>query len=82
MLKSRTHYRNPLLPDTRSEMGIPLSLGEKIIGAIDIQSIHENAFSQDDLTVFQILSDQIAIAIENARSYELAQKAIEEMRVK
>jgi len=78
--KSKTHYRNPLLPDTRSEMGIPLSLGDKVIGAIDIQSIHENAFSKDDLTVFQILSDQIAIAIENARAYELAQKAIEEMR--
>ena len=80
VLKSKTHYRNPLLPDTRSEMGIPLSLGNRVIGAIDIQSVRENAFSEDDLSVFQILSDQIAIAIENARAYELAQKAIEEMQ--
>ena len=80
VFKSKTHYRNPLLPHTRSEMGIPLNLGDKVIGAIDLQSTSQNAFSEADLTVFQILSDQIAIAIENARAYELAQRAIEEMR--
>jgi signal transduction histidine kinase/DNA-binding response OmpR family regulator len=67
------------LPDTKSEMGIPLKLGERVIGVMDIQSTRISAFTQDDLAVMQILSDQIAVALENARSYELAQKAYEEI---
>jgi len=74
------HFSNPLLPETRSEMGVPLKLGSTVIGALDLQSREVNAFNQDDVTVLQILSDQIAIAIENARAYELSQKAISDMR--
>ena len=51
-----------------------------MIGALDIQFDRVNAFTQDDLTVLQILADQIAVAIENARAYELSQKAYEEMK--
>jgi signal transduction histidine kinase/DNA-binding response OmpR family regulator len=71
---------SPLLPETRSEMGVPLKLGSTIIGALDLHSKEINAFNQDDMTVLQILADQIAIAIENARAYELSQKAIEDMK--
>ncbi|HEY9088651.1 MAG TPA: GAF domain-containing protein [Anaerolineaceae bacterium] len=78
--KSPLHYPNPLLPETRAEMGIPLKLGKEVIGALDLQSDVANAFNQDDLAVLQILADQIAIAIENARAYEISQKAVEEMR--
>lgn len=78
--KSPIYFPNPLLPDTRSEMGIPLKLGTQVIGALDIQSTQANAFTMDDVAVLQILSDQIAIAIENARAYELSQKAVDEMR--
>jgi len=78
--KSPLHFPNPLLPDTRAEMGIPLKLGTQVIGALDLQSNQANAFNQDDLSVLQILADQIAIAIENARAYEVSQKAVEEMR--
>ena len=74
------YYPNPLLPDTRSEIGLPLKLGKRVIGALDIQSNTTNAFSQDDINVLGILTDQIAIAIENARAYELSQKAIEDMQ--
>jgi signal transduction histidine kinase/CheY-like chemotaxis protein len=74
------HYQNPLLPDTQSEMGVPLKLGTTVIGALDLQSKEMNAFNQDDVTVLQILADQIAIAIENARAYELSQKAIADMK--
>ena len=74
------HFTNPLLPDTRSEMGVPLKLGTTVIGALDLQSKEVNAFNQDDVTVLQILADQIAIAIENARAYELSQKAIADMK--
>lgn len=73
-------YPQSELPETRSEIVLPLKSGTRIIGALDIQSNRANAFSEDDIAVFQILSDQIAVAIENARSYELAQKAVEEMR--
>jgi len=74
------HFPNPLLPETRSEMGMPLKLGATVIGAIDLQSKNVGAFNQDDVTVLHILADQIAIAIENARAYELSQKAIADMR--
>ncbi len=74
------HLPNPLLPDTRAEAAIPLKIGNRIIGAIDIQSIHVDAFTQDAINVLQALTDQIAVAIDNARSYELAQQAITEMR--
>lgn len=77
---SPIYFHNPLLPETRSEMAIPLKIGGKVIGALDIQSNKLAAFSEDELTVFQILSDQIAVAIENARAYGMSQKAIDEMR--
>jgi PAS domain S-box-containing protein len=75
-----THRPNPLLPDTRAEAAIPLRVGSRIIGALDIQSINVGAFTADDLAVLQILADQVAIAIDNARSYELSQQAVMEMR--
>jgi signal transduction histidine kinase/DNA-binding response OmpR family regulator len=71
---------HPLLPETRSEMALPLKLGERIIGALDIQSKQLNAYSPDDVSILQILADQIAVAIENARSYELSQKALKDMQ--
>lgn len=76
---SDLYYPNPLLPETRSEIGLPLKLGDKVIGALDIQSNTTNTFGKDDTFVFGILADQIAIAIENARAYEISQQAIEDM---
>ncbi len=75
-----THKPNPLLPETRAEAAIPLRVGSRIIGALDIQSTAVGAFTSDDLAVLQILADQVAIAIDNARSYELSQQAVKEMR--
>jgi PAS domain S-box-containing protein len=74
------HRPNPLLPDTRSETAIPLRIGKRIIGALDIQSVRPNDFTADAINVLQTLADQVAVAIDNARSYELAQQAINEMR--
>ena len=76
---SDLYYPNPLLPETRSEIGLPLKLGDRVIGALDIQSNTPNVFGKDDTFVFGILADQIAIAIENARAYEISQQAIEDM---
>lgn len=67
--QSSLHRPNPLLPETQSEVGIPLKSGERIIGALDVQATQIDAFTQDDITVMQILADQIANAIENARLF-------------
>ena len=77
---STLHKFNPLLPDTRAEAAIPLRVGNRTIGAIDIQSTQVNAFTEDDVAVLQTLADQVAIAIDNARSYELSMEAVKEMR--
>lgn len=71
-------FNNPDLPNTRSELALPLKIGETILGALDLQSIEENAFTQADVSVLSILADQVAIAIQNARSSEKAQRALEE----
>jgi PAS domain S-box-containing protein len=74
------HRFNPLLPDTRAEAAIPLRIGMRTIGVLDIQSTEANAFSEEDIAVLQSLADQIAISIDNARSYELSMQAVKEMR--
>jgi PAS domain S-box-containing protein len=74
------HRPNPLLPNTRAEAGIPLKIGDRVLGAIDLQSNETGAFKQEDISVLEILADQVAVALENARSYDIAQKAMEELR--
>jgi GAF domain-containing protein/HAMP domain-containing protein len=59
-----------LLPQTRSELGIALKVGQRVIGALDVQHHALNAFSEDDLAVLHILADQLAVAIQNARLFE------------
>ncbi len=71
-------FNNPNLPETRSEMALPLRVSGRVIGALDIQSIQTDAFSQEDISVLSTLADQIAIAIENARLFGEAQKALSE----
>ena len=78
--RNSLHKPNPLLPETKSEAAFPLTIGDRIIGALDIQSTEMNAFTEDDVAILELLTDQIAVGIDNARSYNLAQKAVEEMR--
>jgi GAF domain-containing protein len=63
------YFQNELLPDTRSEAALPLSVGDRLIGALDVQSRAINAFNQADIEVLQVLADQLAIAIENGRLF-------------
>jgi GAF domain-containing protein len=72
------YFNNPDLPDTRSEMAIPLRVAGEVIGALDVQSTATNAFAQEDIDVLTTLADQIAIAIENARLFGEARKALGE----
>ena len=76
--KDAVHRPNPLLPDTQAELGIPLKVGRRVIGALDVQSTEVDAFTVDDVAVLQILADQIAIAIDNSRSYTIAQEAVKD----
>lgn len=76
---SSVHRRNELLPDTRSELAIPLRVGDQIIGALDVQSKQSDSFSADEIAVLRIMSDQIAVAIENARLYEQSLRRLAEI---
>ncbi len=73
-------FDNPNLPDTRSEMALPLRARGQIIGALDVQSVEAGAFSQDDVSVLQTLADQVALAISNARLFQQAQDSLEAER--
>jgi signal transduction histidine kinase/response regulator RpfG family c-di-GMP phosphodiesterase len=74
------HRANPYLPNTRSELALPLIAKGRVLGALDVQSNRPNAFSQEDQSVLANLSDQVAIAIDNARLFELSTNRVEEMR--
>jgi signal transduction histidine kinase len=67
---------HPALPDTKAELTVPLLLGERILGVLDVQSEWVNAFEESDLFVLQSLADQVAIAIENARLYTMTDQAL------
>ncbi|OQX62783.1 MAG: hypothetical protein B5M51_05665 [Anaerolinea sp. 4484_236] len=73
-------FNNPDLPNTRSEMALPLVGQEKVIGVLDIQSTEAQAFTQQDIVVFQTLADQIALAIENARLVAESRSTVEQLK--
>ena len=75
------YFNNPDLPNTRSEMAIPLRVGGEVIGSLDVQSTEKNAFAREDIDVLTTLADQIAIAIENARLFGETKKALDDSRV-
>lgn len=70
------YFNNPDLPETRSEMALPLRVRGRVIGALDVQSVQTQAFKEEDIFVLSTLADQIAIAIENARLFGEAQQAL------
>ncbi len=74
-----THFANPDLPATRSEMALPLRVREEVIGALDVQSTKEAAFSDEDVAALQTVADQLAVAIENARLFEQTQSSLREL---
>jgi len=78
--KEPIRFSNPLLPYTRSEIALPLIVGEHALGALDVQSTKEAAFSEQDIETFQGMANQVAIALENARLFLDAQQSLEEVR--
>jgi GAF domain-containing protein/HAMP domain-containing protein len=75
------HFKNPLLPGTRSELALPLKIASRVIGALNVQSEQESAFSDEDVTVLQTLADQLAVAIDNTRLVERLEKSLQETRI-
>jgi PAS domain S-box-containing protein len=78
--EAAVRFDNPYLPETRSELAVPLVSRGQAIGALTIQSAQEAAFSEEDIAVFQTMADQLANAIQNARLYDSAQKEIAERK--
>jgi GAF domain-containing protein/HAMP domain-containing protein len=74
------YFNNPDLPETHSEMALPLSVRGTTIGALDVQSVTPNAFTDTDVSILGLLADQLAIAIDNVQLLEEAQNALLESR--
>lgn len=74
----QSYRRSTLTAGIRSQLVLPLQVASEVIGALDVQSRRLDAFAKDDIDVLQTLSDQIAIAIDNARLYAAAQNSLAE----
>ena len=75
------YYPNPLLPATRAEAAIPLKVGERIVGVLDVQSKQAYAFAEDNLRTLQILADQLAIAVVNTELFAETQEHLAQHRL-
>ena len=77
--EEKVWYPNPFLPQTRSEMALPLIIKGEAIGALTVQSMEEAAFSEEDVSSLQMMADQLAIAINNARLLQDLEQANQEL---
>lgn len=80
-LKDATYFANPVLPDTRSEAAIPMKVGERILGALDVQSVQPYAFNEENLRTLQILADQLAVAVVNTELFAETQEHLSQHRL-
>ena len=79
--KDAVFFNNPDLPETRSELALPLKVRNNVIGVLDVQSKLGGAFSDEDVATLQILADQVALAIDNARLLAESNEALRELEV-
>ncbi len=75
--KDSEFLSNRLLPDTRSEMAVPLMVGDKVLGVFDVQSDRIDAFTEEDANIQTTLASQVATALQNARSFNQARRHAE-----
>jgi len=79
--RDATYYPNPLLPETRAEAALPLKVGDRIVGVLDVQSKQAYAFAEDNLRTLQILADQLAIAVVNTELFAETQEHLAQHRL-
>src|SRR5690606_5272936 len=68
---------NPLLPETKSELAVPISIGQKVLGVLDVQQNIVDGLKREDVDLLQSIANQVAVAIQNSRSFTDAQKKAE-----
>ncbi len=73
------HLSNPLLPDTQSEMALPLQLNGQLLGVLDLQASEHGRFEESDLYYLAGVADQVSVALENARLYNQTQQYARDM---
>jgi GAF domain-containing protein len=78
---SVVRFNNPLLPNTHSEIAIPLIMGDRVIGALNVQSTREADFKPENVAALQSMANQVTIAIENARIFKEMDQTLEELRL-
>lgn len=78
--KQAIQFKNPLLPYTRSELVLPLFVGDQILGALDVHSTKEAAFNEQDIETLQNMANQVAISLDNARLFQKTHQGLNEMR--
>jgi GAF domain-containing protein len=76
--KDPVYFNNPDLPETHSEMALPLQSEGRIVGALDVQSTETSAFTSDDIQMLSLLANQVSLAIENARLFDETRVALAE----
>src|SRR5690606_34551900 len=76
VLQDPNHLKNPLLPETRSELAVPMLYRGQLIGVLDLQAQAANRFRDDDVRILTTLAEQIAIAVQNAQLFETVQEAL------
>lgn len=73
-------FNNPDLPETHSEMALPLQAGDKVIGALDVQSTESGAFTDEDVQTLSLLADQVSLAIENAQLFADSNRTLSDLQ--
>jgi GAF domain-containing protein len=75
--KDPFYFRIPILSDTKSELAVPLIVGNRLLGVLDIQSRRINAFSEDDIQAIRAISDELAVAVDSARLLRETQQQLD-----
>lgn len=76
----KVHFfvRNPLLPDTKSELAVPVKIGRRVLGILDIQQVPPGYLTQRDIQLVSAVADQLAVALQKANLYEELQISLEQ----
>ncbi len=74
------HFKNPLLPDTSAELAVPLMVGQRLIGALDVQSTEPEAFDEDDIRALEGIASELAVAIDRSRVQQDMEDQLDRMQ--